>query len=130
MRCGGGGDSLNRKRGRREWDVEGWREWEMVIDEMGGEQREEGEGMGGNSAAEPSSRGDRDGVGDVMGEGMDGGGCGGRRQREKLPLKDPISRRVPLRGRRRGAKAEKEKDDRMLGHQMLKWLDSARPKDT
>ena len=121
---------MNRKRGRREWDVEGWREWEMVIDEMGGEQREEGEGVGENSASGPSSRGDRDGVRDVMGEGMDGGGCGGRRQGVKLPLKDPISRRAPLRGRRRGAKAAKEKDNRMLGHQMLKWLDSARPKDT
>ena len=121
---------MNRKRGRREWDVEGWREWEIVIGEMGREQREEGEGMGETSAAEPSPRGDRDGVRDVMGEGMDGGGDGGRRQREKLPLKDPISKRAPLRGSRRGTKAAKEKDNRMLGHQMLKWLDSARPKDT
>ena len=121
---------MNRKRGIREWDVKGWRECEMVIEEMGGEQREEGEGMGETSAAEPSPRGDRDGVRDVMGEGMDGGGCGGRRQGVKLPLKEPISRRAPLRGRRRGAKAEKEKVDRMLGHQMLKWLDKAPRKDT
>ena len=75
-------------------------------------------------------RNDDGSVRDVVGEGMDGRGRGGRRQREKLPLKDPISKRAPLRGRRRGAKAAKEKDNRMLGHQMLKWLDSARPKDT
>ena len=121
---------MNRKRGRREWDVEGWREWEMVIGEVGRERGEEGEGVGETSATEPSPRGDRDGVRDVMGEGMDGGGCGGRRQGVKLPLKDPISRRAPLRGRRRGAKAEKEKENRMMGHQMLKWLDRAPRRDT
>ena len=52
------------------------------------------------------------------------------RQREKLPLKEPISRRAPLRGRRRGGQAEKEKVDRMLGHQMLKWLDRTPRRDT
>ena len=61
---------------------------------------------------------------------MDGRGRGGRRQREKLPLVRPISRREPLRGRRRGAKAGKVQEERMLAQQMLKWLDKTQRRDT
>ena len=136
----GGGDEMNRKRRRREWDVEGWGEWEIVIDEMGEEAMEGEEGVRGSSAAESNvnelhedvkgGRNDDERVRDVEGEGMDGGGRGGRRQREKLPLVRPISRREPLRGRRRGAKAGKEQEERMLSQQLLKWLDKTQRRDT
>ena len=126
---------MYRKRRRREWDMGGWREWEIVIDEMGGEEE-----MGGSSAAksnvdEVNGTSNVEGmnmgvVGDVEGEGMDGGGRGGRRQRVRLPLKDPVSRRVPLRGRRRGAKAVKEQDERRMAQHMLKWLDTNQRRET
>ena len=64
------------------------------------------------------------------GKEMDGGGRGGRRQKVRLPLKDPVSRRVPLRGRRRGAKAVKEQDERRMAQHMLKWLDTNQRRDT
>ena len=131
---------MNRKRRRREWDVEGWGGWEIVMDEMGEEATEGEEGVRGSSAAEPNvnelhegdvgGRNDYGSVRDVVGEGMDGRGRGGRRQREKLPLGRPISRREPLRGRRRGAKAGKVQEERVLAQQMLKWLDKTQRRDT
>ena len=70
----------------------------------------------------------RGGVRDVVGEGMEGRGRGGRRQRVRLPLKDPISRRVPLRGRRRGVRAAKEEENKRLSLYMGHWLASNPPR--
>ena len=119
---GGGGEALRRKR-EREWETEGWEEWNMVEEERGAAPSEE-EHVEGNVVMDKVGEmmeGKRGEVGD--GSENDGGGDGGREAEVTLHKGRPTSKRKPLRGRRRGKKnglgeGEREKMALLL----TKWM--------
>ena len=84
-----------------------------------------GKCMGGNRA-EPSVEGGKmremEGVRDVEGKGMDGGGCGGSKKGRNLTRMESISRREPLRGGRRKKGGISEGEKEMMAHYMKRWL--------
>ena len=124
------GEHQNRSKRRREWDRGGWELWEMKeeaavtnvravgrINEMGdvpdvsvGEENVTNEGMR-----------------DVGETGVDVKGDGGRKKEVKLAASKQPTKRIPLRGRRRGGKERKAKEDEVLALQMEQWLVSKPP---
>ena len=131
----------NRKRREREWESGGWEYWEIKMEggEMGGDQQGErdvavdtvegkgamGEGMGGNrteSSDEGGKMREMEGVRDVEGKGIDGGGCDGSKKGENLARMEPNSRREPLRGGRRKKGSISEGEKQMMAHYMKRWL--------
>ena len=65
-----------------------------------------------------------EGVEGVERGGDDVKGCGGRRKRVNPAVNNQVLQRPALRGRRRGVKAAKAKEDKSLSLYMEQWLDS------
>ena len=63
----------------------------------------------------------------VGGAGVDLEGGGGRRKGVKLAASKQPPKRIPLRGRRRGGKERKAKEDEVLALHMEQWLVSKPP---
>ena len=74
------------------------------------------ENMGASEGVEGVERG---------GDDVEGGG--GRRKGVKLAASKQPPKRIPLRGRRRGGKERKAKEDKVLALQMEQWLVSKPP---
>ena len=84
-----------------------------------------GKCMGGNgaeSSVEGGKMREMEGVRDVEGKGMDGGGCDGSKKGEILTRMEPTSRREPLREGRRKKGSISEGEKQMMAHYMKRWL--------
>ena len=117
-----GGDEivLGRRRGgtegerAREWDEKGWEEWVML--------KEGGRTFGEEQEGDTVSVGDG---GKVAGEEMDVGGVVGEAEVLTSPVRSRPSKRVPLRGRRRGKlKGTAKEEAERLAKSMAGWLSS------
>ena len=121
------GEHMERNKRRREWEREGWEQWEVreeaakVIGGGGGMERDKGSVIDGEMEGVEGEKG-------VEGNNVDVKGGGGKMELVNLTGSNQAPGRKPLVGRRRGVKERKAKEAEKMALHMKQWLGSGPPR--
>ena len=124
------GEYKDRDKRRREWEEEGWEQWEVVEEDEPKVAKVRVQAGGSANCVDPSLtvKGSNEGEEDVRKGGNDVEGDGGRGSRVNLSVSKQPRQRKALRGRHRGGRAAKEEENKRLSLYMGHWLASNPPR--